>query len=146
MSLEMLTRGRSLVKMTAAERAFSAFGSLRWVPPLLWMLGIAALSQQSSPLGVQPDAAQAAAAHVALYGGLAFLLYWALSHRSPAAAWPALLVGFGLAVLFGVSDELHQAFVKGRVASEADVALDALGAAAGVAASWLLRTALRRLS
>lgn len=145
MSHEMLARGRSVVKMTAAERAEGAFGSLRWAPPLLWMAGIATLSHQSAPFGAQPAAEQAAAAHVVLYGSLAFLLYWALSRRAPAVAWPALLVSFGLAVLFGVSDELHQAFVAGRVASEADVAFDALGAAAGVAASWLLRTALRRL-
>ncbi len=146
MSNEMLARGRSLVKMTATERAEGAFGSLRWVPALLWMAGIATLSHQSTPLGAQPAAGQAAAAHVVLYGGLAFLLYWALSRRSPGTAWAALLVSFGLAVLFGVSDELHQAFVEGRVASEADVAFDAMGACFGVAASWLLRTALLRLS
>ncbi len=132
--------------MTATERAVSAFGGLCWAPALLWMLAIATLSHQTSPLGAQPDAAQAAAAHLVLYASLAFLIYWALSHRALAVAWPALLVAFGLAVLFGVSDELHQAFVEGRVASEADVGLDTIGAAAGVAASWLLRTALRRIS
>lgn len=143
MSPKMLTRGRSLVKTNAAPGVGSA---IRWAPAVLWMAGIALLSHQASPLGAQPNASQAVAAHVALYGMLAFLLYWALSHRSIGTAWPALLVAFGLAVLFGFSDELHQAFVGGRVASEADVMIDAFGASVGVTAAWLLRTALQRLS
>ena len=47
---------------------------------------------------------------------------------------------FAVAVLYGVTDELHQTFVPGRVASEADLVVDAMGALLGVvSASALLR-------
>ena len=41
-------------------------------------------------------------------------------------------VAVALTVLYGVADETHQAFVPGRVASEADLAIDASGAMTGV--------------
>lgn len=139
---EMLTRGRSLVKMDPAPQLTRAF---RWLPAVLWMSGIFYLSQQSSPLGVDAGASRAALAHIALFGGLAALLYWGLAGRSSQFAWAAMAISFALAVLYGVTDELHQAFVDGRVASEADLVIDAAGALAGVIAVSLLRLLLQRL-
>ena len=139
----MLARGRSLVKMNSAAQRM---GALRWLPAVLWMGGIFYLSQQSSPLGVESGASRAVLAHLVLYGGLAALLFWALASRSAQLPWIAMAISFALAVLYGVTDELHQAFVDGRVASETDLLFDAVGALAGVAAAALLRTAiLRRL-
>lgn len=138
---EMLARGRSLVKMNSAPQRMRA---LRWLPAVLWMGGIFYLSQQSSPLGADAGASRAALAHVALFGGLAALLYWPLAGRSAQFAWAAMAISFALAVLYGVTDELHQAFVDGRVASEADLVIDAAGALAGVTAAALLRLLLRR--
>ena len=43
---------------------------------------------------------------------------------------------FALTVLYGVSDELHQAFVPARVASELDVGIDAAGALLGIT-TWM---------
>jgi len=120
-------------------------GALRWLPAVLWMGGIFYLSQQSSPLGVDAGASRAALAHVVLFGGLATLLYWPLAARSAQFAWTAMAISFALAVLYGVTDELHQAFVEGRVASETDLLFDAAGALAGVTAAALLRLLLRRL-
>ncbi len=139
---EMLTRGRSLVKMNPAPQLMRA---VRWLPAVLWMGGIFYLSHQSSPLGVDAGASRAALAHVVLFGGLATLLYWPLAGRSAQFAWAAMAISFALAVLYGVTDELHQAFVDGRVASEADLVIDAAGALAGVIAVSLLRLLLQRL-
>jgi len=61
--------------------------------------------------------------HFALYAPLGGLLCLALGGR---IAW-AVLGG----ALYGVTDELHQAFVPGRCPDAGDAAADALGAAAG---------------
>ncbi len=139
---EMLTRGRSLVKMDPAPQLM---GALRWLPAVCWMGGVFYLSHQSSPLGVDAGAARAALAHLALFGGLAALLYWPLAVRSAQVAWAVMAISFALAVLYGVTDELHQAFVDGRVASETDLLIDAAGALAGVTGAALLRSLLRRV-
>ena len=47
-------------------------------------------------------------------------------------------LAFALTVLYRVLDELHQAFVPGRTASEADLGLDAAGALIGVGLALLL--------
>ena len=139
---EMLTRGRSLVKMNSTPQRM---GALRWLPAVLWMGGIFYLSQQSSPLGADAGASRAALAHAVLFGGLATLLYWPLAGRSAQVAWATMAISFALAVLYGVTDELHHAFVSGRVASETDLLFDAAGALAGVTAAALLRLLLRHL-
>ncbi len=98
------------------------------------------LSHQSAPLGETPNATESNVAHLVLYGGLATLLVWALSAangRPQAPLWARATVAFALTVLYGVSDELHQAFVPGRTATEADIAFDAAGAALGLAGALL---------
>ena len=70
-------------------------------------------------------------------GGLG-LLTADLERRTFFAAW-------ALATLYAASDELHQVFVRGRTPSLVDVAIDSLGAAAGIALlAWVLRR--RRVS
>lgn len=61
--------------------------------------------------------------HFALYAPLGGLLCLGLGGR---VAWAALGGG-----LYGVTDELHQAFVPGRFPDAGDAAADVLGAAAG---------------
>lgn len=82
--------------------------------------------------------------HFGGYALLAFLLYRALD-RSPErpdimAARNAVL----LAVLYGISDELHQLFVPGRNPSILDLGVDALGALAAVLLYRFLAAARRR--
>ena len=72
------------------------------------------------------------------------LLLRKLAHAAEFAVLGALLaravgrpwIAFVLGLAYAVSDELHQSFVPGRVGSPLDVALDAVGVAAGVAAWW----------
>jgi VanZ family protein len=70
--------------------------------------------------------------HLVMYAGFAFALRYALS-GAPRAAVVVLIVGG----LFAVADELHQSRVPGRTASTEDVAIDAVGLVAGLAA-WRL--------
>jgi VanZ family protein len=74
-------------------------------------------------------------AHSGEYLVLAFLLARALTtHPARRTATSAV----GIAVAYAITDELHQAFVPGRMPSPVDVGIDALGAAAGLAvfAAW----------
>lgn len=84
--------------------------------------------------------------HVVAYACIAASLWVAWSHRPVAAVQAFRSRGsWLLASLYGVVDELHQAYVPGRVCSFADLVSDASGAAlavvvlrgvSGVAPSW----------
>lgn len=140
----MLARGRTRVKASPAPGLTRA---VHWLLAAAWMGGIFYLSHQSTPLGATANNIGAIVAHLGLYTGLALLLYWALAGgvgtHAEAPAWVLTGLAFALAVLYGVVDELHQAFVPGRVASEADLALDAAGALSGVAMALLLHRLLK---
>jgi VanZ family protein len=70
-------------------------------------------------------------AHFAEFFVLGSLTYWAC-RRGRQPGWRALwmLQALGLAVLYSMIDEAHQAFVPNRTASLADSGIDSLGAAA----------------
>ncbi len=80
------------------------------------------------------------ALHFAAYAGLGFLFA-----RAYRVRWPGLstwgLANWSLlsAALYGLLDEVHQAFVPGRSADPADWLADSLGAAAGVLLYLLAR-------
>ena len=75
-----------------------------------------------------------------------------LAHAAEYAVLGALLLratgrtglAFTLAALYAVTDEIHQSFVPGRLGSPIDVAIDAAGAAVGIALWQTVRT--RRLA
>ena len=100
-----------------------------WLPVLLWAAVIFTLSSIPSlatGLGTW-DTILRKAAHVAEYAVLGGLLYRALG-REPLA----LAAG----IAYAATDELHQSFVRGRHGSPVDVAIDAVGIAAGMLV-WL---------
>ncbi len=74
--------------------------------------------------------------HFVAYGGLAGLVSWGMRQSNeslaPRVQWVAPVL---FAVLYGLSDEIHQLFVPHRAFDLWDLAADALGA---VAAQWLL--------
>jgi hypothetical protein len=83
-------------------------GALRFLPAAAWMAVIFALSQRSSvpTLGVGREPVSIAG-HFVFYGVLATLLWWGVPPRRFSGR--ARLAGtFAAAVLFGVSDEVHQ--------------------------------------
>ena len=96
-----------------------------WLPVVLWAAVIFALSSVpslSSGLGGW-DYALRKCAHTTEYAVLAYLLARALGREAPA---------FVAGVLYAVSDELHQSFVRGRHASPVDVAIDSVGLVIGL--------------
>lgn len=106
---------------------------LRWLPALGLMAMIFVLSSQSG-LRVSEDAEVdrplRALAHFAVYAMLAAALLFAIGGTTTVTARSAA-VAFSAAVLFGLSDEIHQAFVPDRTGQLQDLAIDALGAAVG---------------
>ena len=109
----------------------------RWVSVLLYMAGIFWLSSMEGP-GIPLNVSDKLA-HVAAYALLGALVLRAANGGlgRPISARAALL-SFLLSAAYGVSDEWHQSFVPGRVASTGDVLADALGAflAIAVLAVW----------
>ena len=97
-----------------------------WLPVVLWAALIFALSSVpslSSGLGGW-DYLLRKWAHVTEYAVLAFLLARAFGREAPA---------FVAGVLYAISDEVHQSFVRGRHASPIDVAIDSVGLLIGLA-------------
>jgi len=100
-----------------------------WLPVVAWAAVIFTLSSipsLSTGLGTW-DTILRKGAHLTEYAVLGALLYRALG-REPLA------LAAGLA--YAATDELHQHFVHGRHASPVDVAIDAVGVAAGMLV-WL---------
>jgi hypothetical protein len=103
----------------------------RYMPPLALMGLIFLLSAQSdlkTSLGLV-DLIARKVIHAAEFGLLWLLWLRALRYRAPG--WAAVIV-----LAYAATDELHQHFVHGRIASPLDWAIDALGVAA---AFWLWR-------
>lgn len=104
--------------------------SFRWGLVLAWMGLIFFLSAQPDlprPESGWLDLLISGGAHFFLYGVLGFLLSWALGGGGRGMA-----LALALALLYGLSDEFHQAFVPGRHADPLDLLWDGLGAAAGL--------------
>jgi VanZ family protein len=111
-----------------------------WLPVLAYASLIFLLS--SRKIVVPPGTDKVL--HVCEYALMGFfttravLLTWDLPK---GAGW---FLGAILAVLLGVGDEIHQAFVPGRFSSGWDVLADAVGAFAGAAGFFFLGVLLYR--
>lgn len=114
---------------------------LRWLPVILWAGGIFFLSSFSNPYAfllpaplyiALPHEQLGQFSHTFVYVVLAFLLARALVHKPGKRINLVSLPAWGMAVVYALSDEIHQLFVPGRTFQLADLALDALGALVGV--------------
>ena len=98
------------------------------------------LSRQLEVFALQGDLRNIVG-HLALYGVLGFLLLVSLwswvGDSTFRLRW--VLVGVGLGVMYGITDEYHQSYVTDRSASGFDVLVDS----AGVASGWLAVIAVR---
>jgi VanZ family protein len=87
--------------------------------------------------------------HAATYGGLAALLVRAFAGATWTGVTGARAAAAAAgAIVYGISDELHQSFVPGRTADLQDLLADAFGAAciAAVAYAWGIIHARRQRS
>ena len=100
-----------------------------WLPALLYMGLIFMLSSQSNLPAPYEFPESDKVFHVLAYAPLGFLMVYALSRSTSSAN--LIFVGAFLAFLYGVADEIHQAFVPGRDASALDAMADGTGAMTG---------------
>jgi VanZ family protein len=122
-------------RAAAAWLAVAAYAAL-----IFW------LSSRPDPLPELSARVWDKAAHFLAYGGLGFLLLLAVRASGAAPGRAAVLAAL-LTSAYGVSDEVHQAFVPLRQADPRDWLADTVGGAAGVAAAALaLRVAGSRAS
>jgi VanZ family protein len=111
----------------AASRVFSA-----WLPVVAWaglIFTLSSVPDLGTGLGGW-DLVLRKLAHTAEYAVLGLLLFRALGLAGTA---------FGLGVAYAITDEIHQAFVSGRVGSPVDVLIDAAGVAIGILLALRLR-------
>lgn len=111
-----------------------------WLPPLVLMVAIFALSAQSSlPQAPEDwlDLLIKKGAHLGAYGLLAWLYARLLRGEFPELdAWILYSTALGLALLYALSDEYHQTFVPGRNGTWNDVLIDGAGAALATGLHW----------
>jgi len=106
---------------------------------VLWAALIFVLSAQ--PSVPTPSQLNDKEAHAVAYATLASLCLMGLTGwRWRSVAGSRLLGAFLIAVVYGVTDEIHQSFVPGRVPDVADVLADAAGAgiALTAAGAWAI--------
>jgi len=116
-----------------------------WGPFVFWVVAIFAFS--SYPKAIIPHSKYFSwdkLAHLVEFGILSYLTARALRFsglRGLASRYLWITLGFGL--LYAISDEFHQLFVKGRYASVYDVVADFVGVLLG---ALLFANLLRRKS
>lgn len=117
-----------------------------WIPVAAYAGLIFYLSAQTRPPGPTLWLVQLLgdkAVHALEYGVLGILCYRAFRHAAGArAARSALLLAIVAATGYGITDELHQAFVPMREPEVWDLVMDFLGAAIGASGwRWTMETA-----
>lgn len=107
-----------------------------WGPVVLLMAAIFTASAQPD-LPAPPGPLGDKEMHALVFGALAALLFRALAGgRWSGLTWRRAAWAAAGAVAYGLTDELHQRFVPGRLADLADVGADALGASLATALLW----------
>lgn len=122
------------------RRSFSTWASAV-LPPLVYCGVIFLLSAMESPQIPGPDLPHRdKVLHALLYAPLG-ALFNRMFHELqwPQATAVRVVISILLTVLYGVGDEIHQAFVPGRTPSPADAAADFTGALIGTLAYQALR-------
>ena len=129
-------------------RSLRGFGRplVAWAPAIAWAGLIFAFSAQPN-LRFVPDEGLdllvRKAGHMAVFGILALLGWRAIATTTEwRRPWAWALE---LAVLYAITDELHQGFVAGRHPSPVDVGIDAVGALIAVVAGGIVRARLPSL-
>jgi VanZ family protein len=112
---------------------------IRWAFVLAWA---SVIFWWSSKPGTQVPGRFSEVAHFGEYFLFGTLLYLAL--RLDSSAGRAAAFAIVIASLYGISDELHQHFVPGRVPDVLDWATDTTGATLAAGTALLVRKFARR--
>lgn len=118
-----------------------------WGPVVIWMVVIFIGSSHSNVvLSESPsrDNLMKNLGHIIEYALLGFLIFRALSSKkgdtlTSRYVWLWSLTG---AILYGVTDEVHQMFVPTRTAYLGDILMDGVGAGMGVLFAIIVYTSL----
>ena len=118
-------------------------GIMRVFATLLWMGAIFALSSWPGATGSRTASLFAdwnhlarTAAHAIEFGVLGVLICRALDRPNALPFGRRCALAFGLAALYGITDELHQTLVPGRFGKWQDVLLDAASAGLFILVWW----------
>lgn len=106
--------------------------NLGWVPVAAYACVLFALSSTPDLHFVSEpvlDTVLRKLGHAAAYGLLAILVAYALRRFDVKRRWLFTMV---LVIAYAITDEVHQAFVPGRVSSPVDLLIDALGGVVGL--------------
>ncbi len=128
------------IQSRAAGEGEGRFGRRVWLP-----LGLMALIYfaSSRPIPATGAGQLDKLVHVLVFAILAGAWIFALSPTSMSRGRRIVLAAL-LSILWGITDEWHQSFVPGRVASVADALADVVGASAcGVLVFWMGRSGPR---
>lgn len=114
-----------------------------WIPLITYCVLIFALSSFSRPLPPVVSLFSDKLLHAAEYFMLGFLAARAVfSLDIKYSGTIIFLIAFTFSMLYGVSDEIHQSFVPGRIGDIADFIADTIGAFLGALVYW--KTVWRR--
>lgn len=111
-----------------------------WWPALAYMALIWTLSSISHPPSPVNLPFRDKGAHAIEYGGLAVLTAWGMAATVvPGAGLRLAVYNIALCSFWGLTDEIHQAYVPGRSPEGADVVADFIGATLGTLAYLFVR-------
>lgn len=111
-------------------------GAWRWGIVVLYMGAIFWASAQPALPGFAAGVSDKLL-HATTYAGLAFAIVWASTGGCLTRVTLRHAVGaIAASTLYGLTDEIHQAFVPPRAADPLDLLADAAGAAAAAGAMW----------
>lgn len=105
-----------------------------WGPVLLYAAAIFAVSALSSPPAMPQVRGFDKLVHLVEYAGFGALFSRAIYQRGAGrSARSSFIAAWALGTLYGLTDELHQLFVPGRVADAWDLLADSAGSLCGAA-------------
>lgn len=82
--------------------------------------------------------------HSSEYLILGVLLFWHIGQRK-IPKLNAALMAFGFALVYAISDELHQLYVPGRACDILDLLADSIGMTIGILGFWLVSSQRARI-
>ena len=110
-----------------------------WLPPLVWMGVIFFFSSRTKVEVSDVYAIQLVffkTLHIIEYGILSILFYRALKNTGRRPKWQNFYLAWLLAMIYGMTDEIHQLFTPTREGRMRDVVIDGIGAGLTLFLLW----------